>query len=210
MTAYRLVKGDRAPVQHTATTCGAASLTVARLLADPGFAGWMESGVAAGSAGRAFLPELSTPDERFAAAERLTIRRTNRLVGPGGRLQLPWPRSLGTPPWGARHELEHGAATPGTPYVVRWCRPGGAASRRRLLEQVRRSVAPGRPAALYIGSRLLPRHVTLVVAEADDEPVLYDPSAGVVSILDPAAFAAARLGVAGWNVPWCAVLPAGA
>ncbi|MDQ2755731.1 MAG: hypothetical protein M3Y71_04085 [Actinomycetota bacterium] len=207
MTAYRLGVGDRAPAQHSATTCGAASLTVARLLADPGFAGWMQTGVSAGSAGRAFLPNLATPDERFAAAEELTIRRTNHLVGPGRRLQLPWPRGLGTPPWGARHELEHGAATPGTRYVVRWCRPGGVSARRRLLERVGRAVTPGRPAALYVGSSLLPRHVTLVVAGADGGPVLYDPSAGVVLALDPDALSAARLGVAGWPVPWCAVLP---
>ncbi len=209
MTAFQLRVGDRAPVQHTATTCGAASLTVARLLADPGFARWMDSGVSVGSAGRAFLPELATPDQRFAAAEELTIRRTNRLVGPGRGVQLPWPRALGTPPWGARRELEHGGSLPGTSYDVVWCR--GAAARRHVAERLRRQLSPGRPAALYLGDRWLPRHVILAVSPgtaAPGGPVgLYDPAGGVVTAFDVERFVTGRLGIAGWDVAWCAVLP---
>ena len=94
---YRLRPGDEAPVQHGPTTCGSASLTVARMLVDPVFATWVLSGEARG---HGFLPELTGTDERVAAAEQLVLRRTNRVVGPGRRPQLPWPRALGTPPWG--------------------------------------------------------------------------------------------------------------
>ncbi|GAA1903834.1 hypothetical protein [Lapillicoccus jejuensis] len=201
---YRLRRGDPAPVQHSGTTCGSASLTVARMLADPRFADWVRTGERRGAA---FLPELGSEDARFAEAEQLTLRRTTRPLGPGGRLQPPWPRALGTPPWGARRELEHGASRPGTPYAVVGCRVGRG-RRRALLARLGERLAADRPALLYVGSRSLPRHVTLLLPGAGGGPDLYDPAAGTVTALDTAGFVAGRLAVAGWSRPWCVVLPA--
>ncbi|MEO7059999.1 MAG: hypothetical protein ABI083_09785 [Lapillicoccus sp.] len=204
-TPYRLRPGDVAPVQHSSTTCGSASLTVARMLVDPVFAGWVEDGT---TAGHGFLPELTDSDKRLAAAEQLVLARTNRLLGPGSRVQLPWPRTLGTPPWGARNELEHGASRPGTRYETRWCRLGGPSTRRAHLQELIRRVTPGRPAALYVGNATLPRHVTLLVpGEGPGQLTLYDPATGTATALDPEAFVARRLRVAGWDVPWCSVRP---
>jgi len=69
-------------------------------------------------------------------------------------------------------------------------------------------VREGRPAILYIGNRWLPRHVTLVIApESGEGLAVYDPAVGRVQELPADAFAGRRLGMAGWDVPWCVVQP---
>mgnify|MGYP003617256336 FL=1 len=118
-TAYRLRSGDRGPVQQSPVTCGSACLTVARMLVDPAFASWIRTG-------RPHLPGAPTGDtegERFAAYERVVQRRTNGLFPAGLHLNVPWPRALGTPPWGAKRELERGAARRGTGCTVEVLRP---------------------------------------------------------------------------------------
>lgn len=208
---YRLRPGDQAPVQRSATTCGSAALTVARMLVDPVFAGWVLSGEARG---HGFLPELAGTDERVAAAEQLVLRRTTRVVGPGGRPQVPWPRALGTSPWGARHELEHGASALGTRYETTWCRLGRAEALRQQVRDLVERVRDGRPGLLYVGNATLPRHVTLVIpAGGSGGPAgtgglaVYDPATGTVRFLDVEAFVGRRLQIAGWDVPWCTVRP---
>ena len=104
--AWRL--GATGPVQQSPVTCGSAALTVARMLADPAFARWVVAGVAR-DGGPA---DGRTEQARFAEQERAVMGRTNALVGPGSRLQLPWPRALGTPPWGARQRARGLGARP--------------------------------------------------------------------------------------------------
>ncbi len=66
----------------------------------------------------------------------------------------------------------------------------------------------GRPALLYVGNAHLPRHVVLVLpATGGQELDVYEPSAGRVVDLPESAFAARRLGLAGWDVPWALVWP---
>ena len=114
---FRLQAGDRVPVQQSTTTCGSASLTVARMLVDPAFARWIRLGVDK-DAKDDDVPDAHTVEQRFAAHEQVVARRTNALVGAGGRIQFPWPRALGTPPWGAIGELEYGAAVPWADYDI--------------------------------------------------------------------------------------------
>ena len=85
--------------QSSRTTCGSVSLLVARMLADPGYAGWILEGVDDRGAAND-----ETVQARFAAAERAVKDRTNAMLGPVG-VQPPWPHGLGTPPWGAAHEM---------------------------------------------------------------------------------------------------------
>lgn len=201
---FRIHLGDRAPVRQSQVTCGSTSLTVARMLVDPLFAREVVEGGAHGCD----LPGGNTRDGRLGAIERTVMARTNSLVGPGGRWQLPWPRRLGTPPWGARRELEDGAADVGARYEVAWCRLGGEERLRRHHGEIRQRVREGRPAILYIGNRWLPRHVTLVIApESGEGLAVYDPAVGRVQELPADAFAGRRLGMAGWDVPWCVVQP---
>ena len=211
---FRLQRGDAAPRQQSPTTCGSASLTVARMLADPWFARWIGSGLEREAIEDAppsppHLPQPGlegTASERFATYEQVVVSRTNALFGGAGRLQLPWPRALGTPPWGARNELELGIGAPGLRFVVRPLRIG---SRHRLalgFADLFSRVAPGRPALLYVGSRWLPRHVVLVLPTTGRSGLdVYEPSAGRVVGLEPEPFVTRSLGLAGWDVPWAAV-----
>ncbi len=205
-TAFRLRGGDNAPVQQSTTTCGAACLTVARMLVDPRFAHW----IIEGEGPFPTLPQLPTVAERFASYERVVHRRTNSLYTGGERLNLPWPRMLGTPPWGARKELEFGAARRGTAYeieVLRWERPRALEERfDRLLDVV----ADGEPALLYVGEPRLPRHVVLILPDEGDRNLeVYDPGSGRVTALTQEAFAGRSVNLSGWSVPWFAVQPTG-
>lgn len=206
MTAFRLVAGDQGPVQQSPVTCGSACLTVARMLVDPAFAGWVRTG-------RPQLPGSplgSTPEERFAAYERVVHARTNGLGWRAGRLNPPWPKGLGTPPWGARTELELGAARVGTRYTVEVLRPDPEAALRRAYDRLVDVVADGEPGLLYIGNALAPRHVVLVLPGDGDRVVdVYDPASGRVGVLRRDDVVHRRLGLAGWDVPWFAVRPTG-
>jgi hypothetical protein len=205
-SGYRLRSGDVGPVQQSPVTCGSACLTVARMLVNPVFARWIISG----EGPRADAPPGATEQERFAAYEGVVMARTNRVHAGGRRLNVPWPRRLGTPPWGARKELEFGASRQGTEYEQRLVRPltkgGLRAAHARLVEVV----ADGEPALLYIGSAVLPRHVTLVLPGDGDRVLdVYDPATGQVTMLDEGTFADRRLHIAGWDVPWITVQPSG-
>lgn len=205
-TVFRLRSGDTGPVQQSPVTCGSACLTVARMLVNPRFAHWIITGE--GSALDA--PEGDTEQERFAGYERVVMARTNRLRAGGGRLNLPWPHTLGTPPWGALKELEFGAAKAGTQYETRFLRSRRPRSLRADHARLVEVVAEGEPALLYLGSTLLPRHVTLVLPGDGDRVLdVYDPASGQVTGLDAERFAARQLRIAGWDVPWFTVQPDG-
>ena len=204
--AYRLRAGDTGPVQQSPVTCGSACLTVARMHVDPQFASWVRTGLPnpPGS------PEGSTPGERFAAYERIVMRRTNSLLPGAHRLNVPWPRRLGTPPWGAQRELEYGAARRGTEYTLDILRTD---SRRELVtsfDTLVDVVAEGEPGLLYVGNTVAPRHVVLVLPGDGDRMLdVYDPGSGRVSHLRRDAVVEGRLGLSGWDVPWVAVRPTG-
>lgn len=206
---FRLQSGDRGPMQQSTTTCGSACLTVARMLVDPGFAQWIQEGVRREGM-RGELPEGRDETERFAAHEQLVAGRTNSLVGAGGRLQVPWPRALGTPPWGAKAELEYGAADFRADFDVSWFRRARRSRLESTYAAVLGRVREGRPVLLYIGNRWLPRHVVLVLPPTPGRsvPDVYEPTSGRVVDLPREAFVTRRLRIAGWDVPWAAVWPA--
>jgi hypothetical protein len=189
--------GDVAPAQQSGTTCGSACLTVTRMLADDAYAAQVLRGDATGP---------PTPAERFAAAERQMARATNAPWSPSGRLQLPWPRSLGTPPWGARAALESLTGVGRGGYAVLWVRWLGPGPRSAAYDDLRTRVTRERPALLYVGSPWLPRHVVLVLPGTGRAPLMaYEPAEGRFRELEEDAFAGARLGLGGWHVPWALV-----
>ncbi|WP_137293219.1 hypothetical protein [Nocardioides dongxiaopingii] len=158
--------GLRQPDQRS---CGATVAVVARMLADPSYA------------------ERVRP--RFAAEVLGTHRRLTR-PRLRGRLQVPWPRALGTPPWAVTRELTALTGVRHRTRLVRWRRPPGG-------DDV---------AALYVGDRWLPRHVVLVVGH---DPVrCYDPARGRVVEVDPAALARRRP-FGRWTTVWFALSPSG-
>ena len=203
--AYRLHAGDRGPVQQSPVTCGSACLTVARMLVDPLFASWIRTG----SPRLPGSPDGATEAARFAAYERVVMRRTNGVLG-GGRPTLPWPRRLGTPPWGALRELELGAARRGTQYTIEVLRTAEEARLVSAFDTLIDVVAEGEPALLYIGNALLPRHVVLVLPGDGDRMLdVYDPATGRVDHLRRDTVVQRRLRLSGWDVPWVAVRPTG-
>jgi hypothetical protein len=189
------------------------------MLVSPEFAGWIVDGVDPGGGPQ----DSRLQSERFAEHERTVMSRTNGLHAADGSLNLPWPHSLGTPPWGAQKELENGAASQGAAYAMRVLGFGSGTALRQAHGELVGLVRDGLPGVLYIGNRWMPRHVTLVLPgdgpdrDSPDgdtngggpEGVLnvYDPATGSVTSLDPERFATRTLGIAGWNVPWITVHP---
>lgn len=158
-------------------SCGAACLVVAHALRHPGYAG-----------------RVSDPAE-FRREVLAMHARVTSLADVRGRMQLPWPRALGTPPWAVVAQLE---GTYDVPY------------RTRLLRRVGRPPASdlgGAPAALYVGNRWLPRHVVLVLGGDDEALRVYEPFSGRVERVQRTALAERRLRLAGWDVPWLLVAP---
>lgn len=207
MTApYRLARGSSAPRQQSPTTCGAACVTVARMLVDAPFARWVVAGEGQPVPGA----EGGSEAERFASWERTVRRRTNGWRRPDGGYDLPWPPQLGTPPWGIRHELEHGASRVGTRYEITSVRHLDEAGRRRVHARLTELVVDGEPAVLYVGNRLLPRHVTLVLpGDGDARLDVYDPGSGTVTEIGADTFARGPLRLSGWDLPWLLVQPTG-
>jgi len=176
------------------------------MLVSPQFAGWIVSGK---SPRRPQGPDDPRSEaERFAEHEREVMNRTNGIHAAGGKLNIPWPQAFGTPPWGAKKELEYGAAQPGAAYRMRLVRLGSTAALREVHRDLVSLVREGLSALLYIGNTRLPRHVTLVLpGDGGKQLDVYDPATGSVTDLAPDRFAGRTLGIAGWDVPWITVQP---
>lgn len=189
----------RHPRQRSRTTCGSASLLVARALADPVFAAWLVDGLDARTGAASEAP----PDERFAAAERAVKDRTNAVLGPVGP-QPPWPPALGTPPWGAAHEMTR---ITGRRHRARLVGPDSPDARGAAYDAVERVVAAGGTAPVFLGDGATPRHVVLAVGRDGGALRLYDPASGDVVTLDRDRFVGGGFEIAGWTVPWAVVVP---
>jgi hypothetical protein len=168
-------------VQPDATTCGAAVLVVCRRLA-------------------------GHPAVDFTRASLEMHRTTNRWRDVEGRWQLRWPLRFGTSPWATARLLNAGPELFGVRYRVAVLDP---VHPERLFRQLSESVRRGYPCPLFVGDRWCPRHVILAVGIEPDGLTVYEPSAGHLVRLSASGFATGRLGVAGWDEPWLAVLPGG-
>jgi hypothetical protein len=181
------------------------------MLVSPEFAGWIVDGIDP----KGGAPDARSQSERFAEHERTVMSRTNGWRAADGRLNIPWPHAVGTPPWGAEKELEHGAASQGAAYSMTVVGLGSGETLRKAHTDLAGLVREGLPALLYVGNAWMPRHVTLVIPASTGEGGgldvgglnVYDPAAGSVTELDPDRFASRTLGIAGWNVPWISVQP---
>jgi len=175
----RLAQPDR-------VSCGATCLVVARMIEDHAY------GEQIGAA-----PSVV---DRFRA-EVLAMHRRVTGLADHGRLQLPWPRALGTPPWAVARELG-GWERAGR--RVRWIRLSPAAGYDAVVAATR----DRRPVPVYVGNAWLPRHVVLALGEADGRLRFFEPAAGRLVDVGREEFHRSRVGLAGWDHAWCAVLPA--
>ena len=188
-------------VQPDQRTCGSSCLVVARLLGDPAYAGWLAHGEVTDRP-----RDPRTPARRFADEVLATHARTNRWSDAAGRLQAAWPRSLGTTPWAVARELTAtgGTSPAGTPHRVLTVAPS---DRARAYDTVLAAVTLGHAVPLFVGNRLLPRHVVLILAGDERSLTAYDPASGRRDRLLRADFTSGTLRVSGWTEPWFAVLP---
>jgi len=191
----RLVQPDR-------RSCGAGVLVVARMLLDSGYAELVATG-------RHPVTGFVLPGalaDRFRHEVLAMHRRVTGPVDAAGRLQLPWPRALGTPPWAVARQLSATGRPPVRHSVITV-----GAGRDAVFDRVVAAAAAGRPVPVYVGNRWAPRHVVLVVGVApgrEDRLRCYDPARGRVVEVEREAFVRGRLGLAGWDRPWGAVLRA--
>ena len=167
-------------------SCGASALVVARMVLDPAYADGVDA-------------------QRFRREVLDLHRRVTRPVDAAGRLQLPWPRALGTPPWAVARQLSSTGAVDLPPLRYRWRL---VLDRATAYDRVLAAVRAGRPVALYVGNRWLPRHVVLAIGAREDALEVYDPASGRRESVPRDAFVAARLGLSGWGRPWFVVAPA--
>ena len=175
--------------QPDQTTCGPSSVVAARMMLDPSFADAVR-----GSA------------EVFGAAALTTHRRATRAVDVAGRLQVPWPRRLGTPPWAVARELSV-LSGPGLPprkygWSLSLLRPG------RAFDRAASGVDEGRPVALYVGNCWSPRHVVLAVGRASESGLwVYDPARGARVEVTRASVESRTLAFGRWDRLWFDVTP---
>ena len=189
-------------VQPDQRSCGAAALVVARALLDRGYAELLMSGRHPGT-GLALPGSLT---DRFRHEAQAMHARVTGPVDAAGRLQVPWPRVLGTPPWAVARQLSatgRSVAAGGLPRVDHRVVPAWP-DRAALLDRILAATAEGRPVPVYVGNRWAPRHVVLFLggsAGRGDGLRCYDPARGWVVDLDRRAFVRGPLG------PGFAVLP---
>ena len=165
-------------VQPDQRSCGAAVLVAAQILRSSSYAA------------------LAGSRDGFRAEVLAMHGRVTSAVDVSGRLQLPWPQALGTPPWAIARQL---AGTTGVDHDVRVVLDRADAFDR--------AAAADRPAPVYVGSRWLPRHVVLVTGTTGDALRVYDPAQGKVVTVTRESFVDDRLALSGWNRPWFTVLP---
>jgi hypothetical protein len=217
-------------VQPDQRTCGSASLTVARMVTRPAYAEFIATGTDPDT-GRT-VP--GTIRRRFQAEALALHPRTNGFLDAQMRLQLPWPRALGTAPWAAANEMTASCGVPGSSYSARLILPN---RRGQAYDAVRDAAGDGHPVPVFVGNSWSPRHIVLALPpttlggraasasnrsvavaatrpgrwgrrrDHDDGIAFYEPARGVRLTVDRRVFAEGRLELAGWSTPWFTVLP---
>ncbi len=205
--------------QTDQTTCGSACLVLLAAAGDPGLAGWLAAGTVQhhgsptelDAASPSRLAELvSAPASvRFGILQHVVKGRSNaRSV-----LGLPWPASLGTPPWGAAREARH----LGLSFSHLVVDDTDAAHLHEVIGRLGRALDSGTPVPLYVGgdtsrgwSTALPRHVVLAVKKTPEGFVVWEPSAGALLELSTEVVlrgGAPLAALGGWSHLMGAVLP---
>jgi hypothetical protein len=168
-------------LQPDRRSCGAASLVMARRLVHPRYAGLVR-------------------DQATFAREAATLhRRLTSLSDTSGAWQLPWPRAIGTPPWAVARELR---LLTGLRYATHPVR----VRRRRAWEHLA-DARPDRPVAVFVGDRLLPRHVVLVTDVEGERARTYEPASGITLTVPRDRWERDGLRLGGWDRPWLVVRP---
>lgn len=185
--------------QPDATTCGSSTLVMARMLNDPAYAMYITTGVDP----HGELPDLAgSAADRFDAAALDMHDETNTW----------WPEALGTLPDSVADQMEDADApsgVPGSGYqsdIIDPTRPD------RTYDDIVHAVEDGHAVPLYSYGIQEPgtgAHVTLVIATAGDDVIVYEPGSGEYRTMTREAFRdpEATKSVLGWTEPLAVVLP---
>ena len=150
------------------------------------------------------------PAARFGDLQESLQRRSNARAALG---RLPWPRALGTPPWGAARVARFPAAVYRA-VLIDDTRPTevGAA-----LARAARALDHGFPVPLFAGGdaatglrSAVPRHVVLLTNRTPDGFAVYEPSEGRIfplGIDEVAATAGPSPALGGWSHVCWVLLP---
>ncbi|WGL51704.1 hypothetical protein P5P86_17310 [Nocardioides sp. BP30] len=111
-----------------------------------------------------------------------------------------WPRRLGTAFWSVAHQLHEIEG-------VRYTLGIGYLSPGRAFDRLHAAASRGLFSGLYVGTRTLPRHVTLVVGTDGPALQVFDPADGAVRTLTREQFVTHRVGLGGWPRVWSIVVP---
>lgn len=189
--------------QPDQTTCGSSTLVMSRMLNDPAYALWMQTGYDAATG----TTDPRTPEQRFADESLAMHDRTNATHDRDGDLQFPWPEAAGTQPWAVAAEMssEGGSGVPGQDYEVQTVSPS---DRGDTYDAIAGSVEDGHTVPLYVGDTTRPGHVVLVTGSDSGSLTLFDPATGQEQTVSRDDFTSGHLGVSGWDEPWFAVTPA--
>jgi hypothetical protein len=187
--------------QPDARSCGAAVLVFSRMLHNAAYAQLIATG-------RHPITGWEIPGDtpvRFHSEALAMHRRSTRLVTVNERLQLPWPRALGTPPWSLAAQMSgrHGSGTGGE-YAVR---PAPLWDRGDIYDEVFAALSDDHTIPMVVGDRWLPRHVVLAIVGTTDFLRVYDPSTGGVRTITRHEFTNAQLPFGRWHRCWATVSP---
>jgi hypothetical protein len=188
-------------LQPDSRSCGAAALVFARMLNDAAYAqliatgkhpitGWTLSG---------------DTRARFQSEALAMHRRATRIVTVNERLQMPWPRALGTPPWSLAAQMSgRNGSGLGGEYVVR---PAPLWDRGVVFDEVITALRDEHSIPIVVGDRWLPRHVVLGIVGTSDYLRVYDPASGGVRTINREEFTHAQLPFGRWHRCWATIVP---
>lgn len=188
-SAGPLMWGTVPAMQMDGTTCGAAAVSMMIAMGDPLVSLWVMTGrLCAGyappevAAAAWHGPDKRTVEQRWHALQRAVhVTVTERAL-----LGLPWPRSLGTPPWGAR-----GAARFfGVRFRGAMVNDRDGSDMRVLIAHASAALRDGIPVLLYSSGdskaglqAVVPRHVVLLTRRIEGGFHVYEPGSGALHVL---------------------------
>lgn len=188
--------------QPDGTTCGSSSIVMSRMLNDPAYAMYIQTGIDP----RGILPDQSgmTVQERFHH-EALKMHDTTNTW---------WPQALGTLPGAVDEQMSHPdtpAGVPGTTYEYSLIDPK---SPDQSYDAIVDAVSKGHTVPMYAyginGTSGSGAHVTLVVAADQDTITVYNPgntASGLVTLTREQFNNGEVREALGWDVPLTASLP---
>jgi hypothetical protein len=177
--------------QVDGTTCGSASLLIARAYVDPVLAFDLTTGGDANGddSGQAFA-------QRFAKMQTDLHDQTNTL----------WPERFGTTPWAMADYLNDHSGELGAGYGWSVTDDTDPASIGTALDQAVGAADRGQPVPLLVGDSI-PRHYVLLLGHDGSDLIVYDPSGDVMRVSEDDFRNGSMQGVGGWAHVQAVILP---